>query len=350
MSVAIVKDDFFQNHSSSWAGEWCATCEEFGLNYELIDWRSIGALENLLRHQQVFWHFSHYSSGEMLFARKMLSALEEAGCKVFPGYKDSWHFDDKVAQAFLLSANEMPAPKNFIFFSQAELETWLASSPVFPVVAKLRTGSGSANVKLLKSVGEVKAFSEKMFGRGVRSQPSLLFKATSNLRSSRSIGDILTRAARLPEFLFSLSKARQLPAERGYVYLQEFIPNATYDIKVVVVRNKLSFIGRHTRSGDFRASGGGDIFYDREIMDERIIDTAFRLSDLMGSECIGLDLVIDPQTSDPLIIEISYGFSHKALLAAKGYFDRSGRWWDEPLNAPREILKNICELGEDIEG
>ena len=47
-----------------------------------------------------------------------------------------------------------------------------------------------------------------------------------------------------------------------------------------------------------------------------------------------------------ILIEISYGFSHKALLDANGYFDRSGIWHDEGLNAPHELLKNIIESNE----
>jgi hypothetical protein len=56
---------------------------------------------------------------------------------------------------------------------------------------------------------------------------------------------------------------------------------------------------------------------------------------------MGYDYVVDKKTREGLIIEISYGFSHEALLSAGGYFDRKGNWHDEPLNAPEEILRNL---------
>ena len=58
---------------------------------------------------------------------------------------------------------------------------------------------------------------------------------------------------------------------------------------------------------------------------------------------MGYDYVIDNKNGEAKIIEISYGFSHIALLQSGGYFDRNGKWFDEPLNAPEEILKNLLK-------
>lgn len=52
----------------------------------------------------------------MLFARSVLSAAKEAGLHVFPDFADAGHFDDKIAQAYLLEAIEAPTPKNYVFF------------------------------------------------------------------------------------------------------------------------------------------------------------------------------------------------------------------------------------------
>jgi hypothetical protein len=52
-------------------------------------------------------------------------------------------------------------------------------------------------------------------------------------------------------------------------------------------------------------------------------------------------MVVDSRTGQPLILEVSYGFSHEALLRAGGYFDRSGAWHDVPLNAPRAVLDRM---------
>lgn len=343
LSVGIVKSDFHGHHSTSWTSEWLDACHALTIPCELVDWRTVSAFARLSQHPVVLWHFSHYSSEEMKFARSILAALKAAGCTVFPDAEDSWHFDDKVAQAYLFRGLGVPTPKNYALHGMAAVESWIAEIGTFPVVAKLRSGSGASNVTLLQTVRELRKYSRRMFGHGLSSAPSLAFKAKSNLSSSHSYLDVIRRLRRAPEFLFSLRSARNRERERGYVYLQEFIPHVDHDLKVVVVGDQLSFIGRRVRKGDFRASGGGDLFYDRDLITPAIVETAFVAAELLGSDCTGFDMFCDPATSRPLILEVSYGFSHTALLSAGGHFDRQGIWHETPLNAPRAILLRMIQ-------
>src|SRR5690606_40375719 len=144
-----------------------------------------------------------------------------------------------------------------------------------------------------------------------------LHDAIPILKSSKSLKTFVNRAKRMPEFLNSLSNAKKFNIERGYVYLQEFVPNDGYDLKIVVIGDKLSFIGRNIREGEFRASGGGDIFYEKNKVTQNVIDSAFATSDKLQFKCMGYDYVVNKDTGEGIIIEISYGFSHHALLDAK---------------------------------
>lgn len=199
----------------------------------------------------------------------------------------------------------------------------------------------SHNVKLLKSESELRNYAKRMLGKGYDSAPSLLYKTTSNIRSSHDWKTFKAKAKRIPEFLSVLSSAKKFPNERGYVYLQEFIPNDGYDMKVVVIGDKLSGLIRAVRSHDFRASGGGEIYFDKTLFTTDLINSAFNVADALGVQCIGFDYVIDKNTRNPVIVEMSYGFSHAAVMSSGGYFDRNCNWHDEPLNAPEEIIKNI---------
>ena len=341
--MAVVKSDFHGRHSGSWSSVWVRCCEEEGLPHELVDWRSMDSFDQLAANDIVVWHFSHYSSEEMHFARSILVALKASGCTVFPDVGDADHFDDKIAQSYLLRGLGLATPRNYPLHSEWAVDQWIREVGAFPVVAKLRAGSGATNVQLIKDGEQLSGYAKRMFGRGFNSKPSALFKLSSNVASSRSIADVVARMKRIPEFLFSLRSAKSRERERGYVYLQEFVPDVDYDLKVVVVGDRLSFIGRTVRQGDFRASGGGDLFYDRSRIDKSIIDTAFSAADALGSNCMGLDMITDPRSDLPLILEISYGFSHTALLAAGGYYDRTGVWCNAPLNAPEELLKNLVK-------
>lgn len=342
-SVAIVKCDFHDKHSTSWSHPWLDYCQGKNISHCLVDWREFGAYEILVKYDIVLWHFSHYSHQEMIFARNILNALKAAGCRVYPDNSDADHFDDKIAQSYLLNALGLPTPTNYPLHSESAVEDWIGSESVFPIVAKLRSGSGASNVQLIKNSEELRSYSKKMFKSGFDSKPSLLLKVASNISSTRSLKQFLQRLKRAPEFFFSRKSAGKRSNESGYIYLQEFIPKVPYDLKVVVVGEKLSFICRGVREGDFRASGSGDLFYDHSLMSQAIIDSAFNAADAMNSDCTGFDMIIDPRTGSPVILEVSYGFSHLAIIDAGGFYSRDGSWKEIPLNAPQELLRRLID-------
>ena len=340
-TVAIVKSDFHENHSSTWGQVWIDYCIEKNISYELIDWKEFMAFDKLASYDIVMWHYSHYSASEMLFASNILTALKAKGCRVFPDIFDSYHFDDKIAQAYLLKGLELNTPVNYQLHSLSSVDAYIKENGKFPVVAKLRTGSGSSNVVLLSNASDLKKYSSKMFSGGVNSSPNTLFKLKSNIKSTKSLNVFISRLKRAPEFLFSRKNAKALPREKGYVYLQEFIDNVNYDLKIAIVGDRLSFVARGTRPGEFRASGGGALFYDKSLLDRSMVDEAFKAYDKLQSDCTGLDMIKDPRTNKPVILEVSYGFSHEAQIGANGYYDRNFIWHDVPFNPPRELLKKI---------
>ena len=116
-----------------------------------------------------------------------------------------------------------------------------------------------------------------------------------------------------------------------------------FDLKVVVVGDRLSFIGRKTRRDDFRASGGGDLFYDRSVITADLIHASFKAADALASNCMGFDIIYDQHSGKPFIIEASYGFSHTSLMKAGGFYDRNARWHDEPMNAPELVMLNMIQ-------
>lgn len=340
MKIALLTDINIKSHSSNWHFPWEKYCIENNIDYAVINPYNYNVIKQLEVFDVVLWHFSGYIFKDMLIAKDILFSAKKMGLKVFPDFDDCWHFDDKIAETYLLQSIKAPIPNSLMFYALTDLKNEI-NTITFPIIAKLRNGSGSHNVKLIKSQKELVNYGNIMFSKGFSSSPSLIYKASSNVKSSKSLKVFINRAKRIPEFLKTLASANEFPNERGYVYLQEYIPNNGYDLKVVVVGDKLSFIGRNIRQGDFRASGGGDLFYDKKFMTKNVIDSAFRTNDLLGFKCMGYDYVVNKETGEGIIIEISYGFSHEALLLANGHFDRNGIWHDEPLNAPVEILTNL---------
>lgn len=330
-------------HSTNFANEWIPYLKKNGIEHAVIDLLCVdNAIEIIKSYNALLYHIDNYDYQEMLEARSILYSAEQLGLKVFPGYTEAWHFDDKIAQMYALQACQAPIPKSWVFYSMEHLEHTIKYSEInYPIVGKLRTGSGSHNVKLIRSETMLRKYAKRMFGKGFDPSPSLLYKSSSNLRSTHDWKTFFNKLKRVPEFLRNLKRAKEFPNERGYVYLQEFIPNDGFDIKVVVIGNKLTGLHRPIRSHDFRASGGGECRYDKSLFTPELIETAFAAADALKIRCIGFDIVIDNRTNLPVIIEMSYGFSSAAILASGGYFDRQGHWHDEPVNAPIEILNYL---------
>ena len=341
--IAICKNERIFNHPGSWTNVWIDYCEKTGLSYEIVDCYQPDIINNLGNFNYLIWHVNNYVLQDMMIGRSILNAAKTKGLKTFPDFNTAWHFDDKIAETYLLQVAEAPIPDSWMFYLLDDCLHWLNNYARYPLVAKLRCGAGSNNVKLLKSKKEAIKYSKQLFKTGFNTYPSLLFKTKSQFLSSGSWDIMKNRIKKIPVFLQTLSRAKMFPKERGYVFFQEFIPNDGYDLKIVVIGNKLSFIGRKIRKGDFRASGGGDLFYDRSLVTQNVIESAFSTSEKLGFQCMGYDYVIDNKNGEAKIIEISYGFSHIALLQSGGYFDRNGKWFDEPLNAPEEILKNLLK-------
>lgn len=346
MKVAICRDSKAELHSTSWVYPWINYCKENNIEYELVDLLRGDAIKILQNFDVLLWHFGQYHHAEMLEARSIMYSAKRMGLKLFPDFDDAWHFDDKVAEMYYLQAVGAPIPESRVYYNKEDVIKDLETGDLhFPLVGKLRTGSGSHNVKLLKSKHELIRYATKMFSSGFNPAPSLLYKTTSNIRSSHNKQQFLYKLKRAPEFLRTLAGAKHFPHEKDYVYLQQFIPNDGYDMKVVVVGNKCSYLVRPIRSHDFRASGGGEVFFDKKFFNKQVIESAFKVSEALHFQCMGYDYVVNNETGEGKIVEMSYGFSHLAIMASGGYYDRNLEWHESPLNAPYEILNNIIKNG-----
>lgn len=334
-------------HSTSWNNPWEDYLKENNIAYDKVDLFGVDAIETLKNYDVLLWHFGQYGWSDMLEARSILYSAKMLGLKVFPDFNDAWHFDDKVAEMYALQAVGAPIPKSQVFYKMDNLKKALEEGKIeFPIVAKLRTGSGSHNVKLIHNKSQLLRYARRMFGRGFDPAPSLLYKTSSNIRSSHDKATFMAKLKRAPEFLRTRRNAKQFPNEKGYVYLQEFIPSDGYDMKIVVVGDKLSGLYRPIRSHDFRASGGGEVLYDKAKFTENIIRSAFAAADAIGFKCVGFDYVVDNRTGKGKIVEMSYGFSHTAVMGLGGWFDRDCQWHEGALNAPAELLKNLISNDE----
>ena len=320
---------------------WVAYCEKNNIQYKLVNAFDSDIIDQVKDCDAFMWHHHHGNIKDVLTAQRILFALEHAGIKVFPDFNTGWHFDDKVAQKYLLEAIDAPLVPSYVFYDKKEASEW-AQNTSYPKVFKLKGGAGSANVKLVHNKKECFKLINKAFGTGFKQfdGKEYFLDTLKKYRSrKKSLQDVAKAFGRM---FISTEFSKLAPRERGYIYFQEFIPNNDSDIRVIVVGNRAFALKRLTREGDFRASGSGNITYDKKQIDERCIQIAFDINQKLQSQNIAYDFIFD-KNNNPLIVEISYGYAVSAYDACEGYWDNDLHWHEGQFTPQEWMVDGLLE-------
>jgi glutathione synthase/RimK-type ligase-like ATP-grasp enzyme len=310
------------HRKSSFSKYWIEYCESNNIEWKEVDCYKSDIINQLSDCDALMWHHFHISPKDPVFAKQLLFALETSGKIVYPDFRSNWHFNDKLGQKYLLESIKAPAVPSYAFYSKSDAIDWIRKTS-FPKVFKLRGGSGSDSVRLVKTRRQANRIISKAFGRGFR-QYHPLSNLKERYRQYRmgKVGfiEVLKGLSRL---FFPPQYARILKRDRGYVYFHDFIPENTHDIRVTYVYNRCFALRRKVRAGDFRASGSGLIEYDMSMIPGEALSIAFRVANKLKLQCAAFDFVM--LEDKPLIVEVSYGFGYDADQFNHGY-------WDENLN------------------
>ena len=272
------------HHSKSgFSDRWIAYCEANNIPYKIVDCYRSDIINQLDDCDALMWHINHQNSKDVLFAKQLMYSVQAAGKKVFPDYHTVWHFDDKVGQKYLLEAIGAPLVPTWVMYNKKDALGW-AEKNSFPKVFKLRGGAGSANVRLAKTKSEAVQLIEKAFRRGFSQYDSLGNLKERIRKYQLGKTDIFDVVKGFVRIIYPTKYTMVAGRERGYVYFQEFIPENNYDIRVIVIGDKAFAIKRMVRDDDFRASGSGNIHYEKENFEDTTIKLSFCLSFKLKSQ------------------------------------------------------------------
>lgn len=319
---------------------WIDYCKRKNIPYKLVNCYCSDLIEHLRNCDALFWHHYQGSTKDLIAAKPILFALEQAGIKVFPNFKSNWHFDDKLGQKYLLEAIEAPLVPTYVFYDKKAALDW-ASKTTFPKVFKLRGGASSANVKLVKSQSEAMKFIYKAFGKGFSNYDAWgsLKERWRKWRVGKSTYTDVFKG--LVRFIYPPPFAKALGREVGYVYFQDFIPNNEFDVRIVIIGDRALGEKRFVRKNDFRASGSG--IYSYEGIDVFTLKTAFDIFNKLSAQSLAFDFIYDKYNM-PLIVEISYGFGTEGIGNVTGYWDKDLNWHKGKFDLygwmVEEVLKN----------
>ena len=236
-------------------------------------------------------------------------------------------------------SKDIPLVKSYVFYTKMEALEW-ANITSFPKVFKLRGGAGSVNVRLVRSVTAAKKLISKAFAKGFKHDSlvplSDIFKKYK--KGKLPFGAVIRGLVRK---MIPTNFAKVHGREIGYIYFQNFIPDNDHDIRVIVIGDKAFAIKRMTRENDFRASGSGNILYERELFDEATIQLSFDVAKKLQTQCLALDYVFDK--GNPLVVEISYGFSMVGYDPCPGYWDSNLQWHEGKFNPYGWMIEDILK-------
>lgn len=329
------------DNPGSFSDRWITYCVENKVDFKKVNCYDTDIINQLDDCDGLMWNWNQNDYKAALFARQLTKSLERKDIKVFPDTNTSWHFDDKVGQKYLLEAIGAPFVKSYVFYSAKEALEWIEEIS-FPKVFKLRGGSGSINVSLVKTKGKARHLIKKAFTIGFLpvNRISGLKDRFRILQRDKNLASVKKVAGGFGRLFIHREFERFSPNQKGYIYFQDFIPNNYYDTRLVVIGNRCFGCRRYCRKNDFRASGSGLCEYEPELFDKKTIQYAFETAKKLEAQSVAFDFVLDD--NEPKIVEISYCFPMEgASDDCMGYWDNNLNWYNKSANMQSFMIEDF---------
>lgn len=332
MLIAIQPDNqlLMSGRTQSFSSRWIERAASAGVSTRTVDVYTRELADQLRGCQGFMWWFAHLPEIRQI-GKRVLPAIEH-GCRIptFPGWSTIWHFDDKIAQKYLLDAAGVPMPPTWVFWDRKRALEF-ARTVSYPIVLKLAGGIVSENVRMVRSEEEARFWIEQLFGPGLTQLagwPPPGFKVRWRRRAGRALRVLQGRDA--PPV------SRRIELQRGYVLFQQFQPGNQYDTRVTVIGDRAFAFRRFNRPDDFRASGSGRIDWDPDAINRCAVDLAIRTARALRAQSLAVDVLNAPDGS-LVINEISYYYEGWAVEACPGHWSADGRWHAGPV-APEDAI------------
>lgn len=282
------------------------------IDYAYFDPYRSDWMDEANKYDLIIWHTDSDPSSQEI-AKSKIYILEKMGRNCLPSYEEIWSYEDKIRANYLYQLYGLPAIPTFVSHCKAEVLEYLKQAK-YPLISKISTGSASYGVDKLNNYDQALKIVEQIFSYKGK---ETYFKYTS---------------------------------QKNYVYFQDFIEDATYDLRVMAVGNELFGYYRYPNKGDFRASGAGN--YEKKEIPSEALELAYQVKEKFGSSFLATDFVYSEKRKKFLIIESSIfigvdtceqlsinGVAGKYLRMGENQFEfQPGKYWVQELT-----LKNVIE-------
>lgn len=287
-------------------------CKNNGIEYGLLDITRSDWMEQVEKYDIIVWHTDSSPASQLMAETKIYIMEKEMGKLCFPSFHEVWQYENKIRAAYLYKYHKIPSIPTFVTNNKEDALKKVEECK-FPIIYKLSTGSGSAGVFKLDSKSSAVNLINRIFRHG---QPTYW-------------GYIKTKN----EF-----------------YMQEFINDATYDLRVMMVDDMAFGYYRYPKTGDFKASGS-HILEKKDIPAEAL-RLAYSVKKKLHARQMGVDMLYSQKNNQYYIIETSTfnqidSPEQLVINGVPGYYDLSdinnikfkeGRFWIQELT-----LKSVID-------
>lgn len=319
---------------------WVKICEDRNLDYSIIKSDKSSFIRDTSQCDIILWNWYHDETFNSLFAKKLNIYLDLfAKKKIYPSFNTIFHYDDKIIQSYLIPKLGLPYPRTEVFFNYLELQKDLKNWE-YPVVLKTSSGAGSYNVKKIETKSEAKKYINKVFDSGLANIDRLSILKDELKSQNFSLKKFSHNLIRL---IFPSEFERKAQRQFNHVIKQEYLPNNSFDIRVIIVFNKAIGLIRYNRKNDFRASGSGMINFDYKKIPTDLIDLSFQTAEKMQMQTIALDFIKN-RNNEWTILETSYAFSNDIYLNCPGYWDKNKTFHKAEIKIAEWILDGVLEI------
>lgn len=332
----------FDYDDNNFCHHWMKILDDLNINYKLVDCFDNNIINELDSIDILLFNWLHYDYSVSIFAANLIYTIQSnMGVKVYPSFDTCFHYDNKVDQKYIFESLDIPHIPTYVFYDKNKALTW-SESITYPKVFKLRGGAGSSNVKLINSISEARKIINKSFGYGhpVISRTSLFRDRLYDFKKNKNMVSLVGILKGLARLFVKTTQEVKAPRDKSYIYFQDFVKDNNHDIRVIVIDKKAFAIKRNCRDGDFRASGSGNIIYDRHMIPLSCVKLAFIAAKKLKSQCVAFDFVFNEQ-NEPLVVEISYMFTGDAYFKCSGYWDENLNFYNEKINPYKLIVDSI---------
>jgi hypothetical protein len=324
--IAIQPDSLWRvggPRHQSYSARWTELLTRDGHEVVPVDVYAPDFFERVRTCEGFLWWFPPLPFPRDAGKRIMLALSHATDLVLFPDWKEAWHYDDKVAQFYLLQASGIPMPPTRVFWRYADAIAFLRDAR-YPLVMKLASGFFANNVRLVRSRAEGEKWARWLFSSGL----SNLHHPFNRLVLKELFG-LWRRTTRK----LDVSHGGD---ERGYILLQEFVPGNDFDTRVNVIGDRVFATRRFNRPNDFRASGSGLLNMDPASLDRDALALGLHAGRVLGMHTLSLDIL--RRDDKPVVTEVSFGYEASHVSMRPGHWRGDALTWVEGSMRPEDAL------------